>query len=506
MEIAGIDAIAALQCAAIRSSDPAKAFDFLGDGSTTTGAPIDVFFVNQQQLSNSSTQRSGDALFTAAPFSLPAGKVRLAIGAEFRTSTIDGERIRSETFITSSGVTVTRESLKPATNDVGAAYVELRLPLIGRDMNVPLIESFDISANARYDRYSYEGPIGTVDNIPYADGGEVIEGKSRFDRVSPRIGFAWSPTSGLSFRGSWSSNFTPPPFSSLYNVSSGQELSAFLFQDPLSPDGDLIEFRDIPLFLEGNPLLKPETSQSYQLNANWTPAGTLSGLNIETSYYKTKIKDQIGTSIDLFSIVSAELYYGNPEFFQRGPDGEIRSQTIKALNIGRLETESVEVKVDYSIFTNFGTITPSLFYLRNLKQKRTPIEGGEAPDLIGTARGLDRYKIIGYLDYQGRQFSARLTGRYTPAYLNNFGVTYIEGEPFDADFDGTPDGSFPVKSLTTFDLSMAWNYSQTISITAGGRNIFNAAAPFALIDRRPFDASRYNIRGRVLYLEARVTF
>ncbi len=506
MEIADIDAVAARQCAAIRSSDPNEAFNFLSDGSATTGAPIDVFFVNQRQLSNSTTQHSGDALFTAVPFSLPAGKVRLAIGAEYRTSTVDGERIRSETFATPSGVTVTRASLRPATNDVGAAYAELRLPLIGRDMDVPLIQNLDISANARYDRYAYEGPIGTVDNVPFAEGGQVIEGKSRFDRVSPRIGFAWTPVSGLSFRGSWSSNFTPPPFSSLYNVSSGQPLTAFLFQDPLSPDGDAIELREIPLFLEGNPQLKPETSQSYQLNANWAPSGPLSGLNIETSFYKTKIKDQIGSSVELFSIVSADLYFGNPEFFQRGADGEIRSQTIKPLNIGQLETESIEVKADYSIYTDFGTITPSLFYLRNLRQKRTPVAGGEAPDLTGTARGLDRYKIIGYLDYQGRQFSARLTGRYTPAYLNNYGVTFVQGVSMDADFDGTPDGSFPVKSLTTFDLSVAWNYSQAISINAGGRNIFDAAPPFALIDRRPFDASRYDIRGRVLYLEARLTF
>ncbi|MBD8679679.1 TonB-dependent receptor domain-containing protein [Sphingomonas sp. CFBP 13720] len=505
-EIADIDAIAAAQCAAMRSSDPNLAFNFLSDGTATTGAPIDVFFVNQRQLNNSSSQRYGDVLFTAVPFALPAGKVRLAIGGEYRTSSIDSERIRKVTFFDAAGLPFTREALAPASTDVAAAYAELRLPLIDHDMGVPLIQSLDLSANARYDRYSSNGPVGTVDNIPFPEGGEVIEGKSTFDRVSPRIGLAWTPVTGLTLRGSWSSNFTPPPFSSLYNVSSGLTAETFLFQDPVSPDGDLFEFRNIPLQIEGNPQLRPETSQSYQANVTWTPVGVLGGLNVDASYYKTKIVDQIGTSADLMSFVSSELYFGNPEFFQRDGSGEIVSQTIRPLNIGRLETESVEVKVDYSIFTGIGTITPSLFYLRNLTQKRVPIEGGVAPDLIGTARGLDKYRVIGYLDFQGRQFSARLTGRYTPAYLNNYGVNYQTGEPTDSDFDGTPDGSFPVKAMTTFDLSMAWNYSKTVSINAGGRNIFDEAPPFALIDRRPFDASRYDIRGRVLYLEARLTF
>lgn len=505
-EIADIDAVAAAQCAAMRSSDPAVAFNFLSDGSGTTGAPINVFLIDQRQLNNSTTQHYGDALFTAAPFSLPAGKVRLAIGAEYRTSSIDSERIRSVTFTTPEGQPFTREALAPASTDVAAAYVELRLPLIDGDMNVPLVESLDLSANARYDRYSSNGPVGTVDNIPFPEGGEVIEGKSTFDRISPRIGLAWTPLPGLMLRGSWSSNFTPPPFSSLYNVSSGLITETFLFQDPLSPDGDLYEFRNIPLVVEGNPQLKPETSQSYQANVTWTPAGRLAGLTIDTSYYKTKIVDQIGTSADLLSLISSDLYFGNSEFFQRNAAGEIVSQIIRPLNIGQLETESVEVKVEYSIYTGFGTITPSLFYLRNLRQKRVPIEGGVAPDLMGTARGLDKYRLIGYVDFQSRQFSARLTGRYIPAYLNNYGVIYEAGKPSDADFDGMPDGGFPVKSMTTFDLSMAWNYSQAVTINAGGRNIFDKAPPFALIDRRPYDASRYDIRGRVLYLEARLTF
>jgi iron complex outermembrane receptor protein len=64
----------------------------------------------------------------------------------------------------------------------------------------------------------------------------------------------------------------------------------------------------------------------------------------------------------------------------------------------------------------------------------------------------------------------------------------------------------PIRSLTTYDCTARWQATQSLTLSAGGRNILNAKPPFALIDRRPFDASRYDLRGRVLYAEARVNF
>lgn len=493
LEIANLAAIAAAQCAALTSSDPALAFDFLSDGTATGGAPIRTFFIGDQRIANSSGQSYGDALFTAAPFSLPAGKVRIAVGSEYRSNRVDGERIRERTT-------------KPASNSIFAAYAELRVPLVDDDMDVPLIHNLELSGSARYDRYDSSGPVGTEDGIAFGEGGTLVEGRATFDRISPRIGLAWYPTPTLSLRGAWSSNFTPPPFTSLYDVDAGLIGSVFLYIDPLAPDGNIYQYRDIELLTAANPLLRPEVSRSYYLIGNWTPTGPLFGLNVEVSYYKTRIEDQIGTSIDLATIVPPEFYYGVDEFFQRDAGGNIVSQTIKPINIGTLSTDSIDVKVDYFFPTRFGTFTPSLYYIRNLSQRRQPLAGGNWTDTVGRANGLDRYRIIGSLDYQHGAFSARVTGRYIPPYKNDYGMQYDGGVPADTDFDGTPDQPFPVGGLTTFDVAGSWRYDDAVTITFGGRNIFKAAPPFALIDRRPFDASRYDIRGRVLYLEARLSF
>ena len=91
-------------------------------------------------------------------------------------------------------------------------------------------------------------------------------------------------------------------------------------------------------------------------------------------------------------------------------------------------------------------------------------------------------------------------------YGNTYGLAFDEGEYQDSDNDGVKDRPMPIHSLTTYDLTTRWQANDQLTFSAGGRNIFNAKPPFALIDRRPFDASRYDLRGRVLYAEARVTF
>jgi iron complex outermembrane recepter protein len=62
-----------------------------------------------------------------------------------------------------------------------------------------------------------------------------------------------------------------------------------------------------------------------------------------------------------------------------------------------------------------------------------------------------------------------------------------------------PDRLFPVHVLATYDLNLRWQPVRPFTITMGGRNILGAKPRFALIDTKPFDASRYDISSRVPY-------
>jgi iron complex outermembrane receptor protein len=485
--------IVAAQCAAINSSDPALAFNFLDDGTGKLGAPASIFFATTERLANSASQQNGDILLTAVPLSLPAGKLRLAAGGETRTNSVTSPRLRERTA----------EALN---SRLWAAYAELRVSVIAETMNVPLFRTFDLSFKGRYDRYDSRGPVGTIDDVPYSEGGKLIRGKAIFDRISPDASLAWTPLPGLLLKAGWSSNFTPPPFTALYNVSAGSVGETYLWKDPLSPGNDPFYFYGLPIPMEtqANPLLKPAVSRNYHIGGLLTPPGFLHNLNLQVDYYRTRIRNRTGLSTELIYLLSAKEYYGLNEFFVRDEYGKIARQILKPINIGWDLSESIDVELSYAIPTRFGLITPSIFYTRNLKQL-TSYAGRETQiSSIGTSDGLDKYRIIGNLDFTRRDLMARLTVRYTPPYKNTFALAIDEGDYQDSDNDGVKDKPIPIGSLTTFDFTTRWQVTQRLTLSAGGRNVLNAKPPFALIDRRPFDASRYDLRGRVLYAEARV--
>ncbi len=489
-----LDAIVAAQCAAINSSDPALAFNFLDDGTGKLGVPASVFFVTTHRLATSAGAQDADILFTAAPITLPAGKVRLAIGGETRTNSVKSPRI----------VQRTAERLNTR---LWAAYAELRVPLIAETMGIPLFHTLDLSLKARYDRYDSHGPIGTVDNIPYADGGTLIRGKSTFDRLSPDIGLAWTPIGGLLLRGSVSSNFTPPPFTALYDVLAGQtNFEKYIFSDPLAPADDPYYTWNgpIPAQTQANPTLRPSVARSYNLGLVITPPRALHNLNLEVNYYRTRIRDRISDSTELFDLIPATEYFAIPEFFVRDASGYIVRQIIKPINIGWDKSESLDVQFSYAIPTGIGLITPSILYSRNFKQQVSYAGRVSTINNLGTSTGIDKYRIVGNLDFTRPDLMARLTVRYIPPYENTYDLTREDGEFWDSDFDGVKDQPMHIASLTTYDFTTRWQATPKLTLSAGGRNIFNAKPPFAMIDRRPFDASRYDIRGRVLYAEARV--
>ena len=485
--------IVAAQCAAVNSPDPALAFNFLDDGTGRLGAPASIFFATTYRLNNAASQQNGDFLLTAAPLNLPAGKLRLAVGGETRSNYV-------------SSAYLTEHTAERLNSRLWAGYAELRVPVIAEAMNVPLFHTFDLSFKGRYDRYDSSGPVGTVDDIPFSKGGQLVRGKAIFDRISPDASLAWTPVPGLLLKAGWSSNFTPPPFTALYNVNAGTTDETWLWKDPISPDGESYYLweHSIPMESQANPLLKPAISRNYHLGALLTPPGTLHNLNLQVDYYRTRIRNRTGVSTELVNVLSPKEYYGIGEFFVRDDHGYIVRQVVKPINIGWDLGESIDVELSYAIPTGFGLITPSIFYTRNLKQVTSYAGRQTQISSIGTSDGIDKYRIIGNLDFLRRDLMARLTVRYTPPYENTYPLAIDEGEYQDSDNDGVKDKPMPIRSLTTYDLTARWQPTPHLTLSAGGRNVLNAKPPFALIDRRPFDASRYDLRGRVLYAEARV--
>ena len=510
LDIKDLNAIVDRQCEALTSSDPALAFNFLSDGEDTRGAPVSVFNVRQYMIDNASSSSFGDAFFSSTLASLPAGDVIFGLGGEYRQEEIEGEL-------------VARDTQSDASTEIFASFAELRVPLVGGETGLPLIAGLELSLQARYDRYRSTGPIGIRDQQALIDRGlldesgvvlgtipaEFIEtGEAVFDRVSPRVGIVWRPFEDLLLRGSWTTSFTPPSFTSLYSVNANVNFETALNRDdPLAPDPFEARFRPVTAVLASNPELKPETAETYSFGLVWAPiGGLLQGLSVTANYDHTMIENRIGDTSELGDLLDPAVYFGLDEIFTRGPDGYINRRVDRSINIGALTSSSLSISAFYDMIFDDVTITPSLQFTDNLKMEARYAATSDVTDLMSTATGVDDYRVTGAVRLTMGSLTAMLTGRYTPAYVNNLDVFYIEGQARDMDFDGLPDRGFPVDDYTTFDFFVSYYFDSGVTASIGGRNITDAAPPFTLVGRRPYDASRYDTRGRIFYADLRYDF
>lgn len=108
-------------------------------------------------------------------FSLPADPVRLAGGINYRHEGIDGRSGRGR-LVYSGG------------RDVGAAYGEVLVPLIGPSQNVPVVQRLELNVSGRFEEYSDFGST-----------------------ANPKVGIIWQVNDRLRFRSSYGTSFNPPP-------------------------------------------------------------------------------------------------------------------------------------------------------------------------------------------------------------------------------------------------------------------------------------------------------
>jgi outer membrane receptor protein involved in Fe transport len=240
--------------------------------------PGGIALVNSRRVRNAILE--GGLRLDGRLIELPAGPVRLALGAQARR-----EEYR-DAFESSAIPEVVRE----AERNVHSLYGELLVPLFSQLNRRPGFERLQISAAARYDRYSGTG--------------------STFD---PRVGVLWSPLRGLNLRGSYSTSFRAPLLSEIsgnYSVIYGP--AVFFYADrSKAPAGS------IAAIVQGsNPDVRPETSRNWSFGADWSPTFA-PGLTFSANYYDIRFSDRIALPTARANVI------GDPAFasiFDLSPD------------------------------------------------------------------------------------------------------------------------------------------------------------------------------------------
>ena len=168
-------------------------FFYLPSGSTSPQIdPSEVQRLTQQQWSTG-VAANGELA------SVPAGKIRVAVGVEHR----EEEYVRRLLAPISGREDVART--------VNAAYVELHVPILGDEQAAPHEPGMSVSLAGRYDDYSDVGDI-----------------------FNPKFGLSWAPIAGLELRSTYSRSFRAPASGAeLLSTSRGTEslVAIYSFRD-----------------------------------------------------------------------------------------------------------------------------------------------------------------------------------------------------------------------------------------------------------------------------------
>jgi iron complex outermembrane receptor protein len=482
------------QCLALSSSDPAVAFNPWRSNLNAPGIDATAFLYNDDQENRESLNKNYELHMNGRLFNLPAGSLNYAIGGEYNDDGINSREVNTRT-----GTAVSRSRW--------GVFGEMTIPVIGGRWKLPLVRSLLFDVAARNDTYLTDGAVGTIDNVPFDQGGKLIFGHNRFSRITPSLGFRWEPARTFVIRGKWSQGFRPPPPTQLFSVTGTNNTDTAIWDDPLytcTTDCKYISGSHRAYAARSttapNPDLRPQTSDQYNIGGTWSPSGVLQGLRASVTYNYTHISNEYANLGDLLQIRKSADVLKIAQFYPRDANGKITTVRNMIFNIAGSKYSSISYELNYSINTKFGLFEPRLMVLQNLKAERQISHDSAPISQLGYVLGPDKYKIVGGLAWSKGDFNLMLWGYYTPEYLNNYTVTRSGGNV------NNTDQIRPVRSYTTFDLTGSWRVRKDVRMNLAARNIFDAKPPFAVIDSLPYDTARYNVAGRTASIELQFSF
>lgn len=464
--------------AALRSSDPATAFDPWGLNRTSAAVIAGIF--NQISINPTVGHFTGyEARVNGPLFTLPGGTVKIAAGYEAQEFTVDLGVAR--------GNPGTPVAFTYRNRRVDSGYVEALVPLFGPDNAVPGFEKLELNAAVRYDKYSDVG--GTT---------------------NPKFGVNWVPVQGLKLRGSYGTSFRAPTLPQLYGNTN--QLFVQSYQNPAGGAPIVGVARS-----GGNLGLSPETATTWSIGADIEP---LPRLRLSATYFSVDYKNQVIALLsDLSVLTRLSQYDGTGLIVQNAAAAQAVTDALAAgvapptavlpnpvtlyvdgrsQNLGRSITRGIDFTANYTIPSDtMGTFAISLSgtYLTQFKTAQTP----NAPIISQLNQIFQplKFKLRGSLNWEKGPFSAGLR------------VTHLNGYTNTAAPVSTPNQ--PVGSYTPVDLNLTWKTGEDHVLTFGleVRNLFDIKPPY--VNLAPsvngsggYDATTTDPIGRTFAASARV--
>ena len=363
-----------------------------------------------------------------------AGPSGLAIGGEFRQENFHQSYEQYAADISSLGVDP--DGSVKGDRNVKAVYTEL---------NVPVLDSLELSAAVRHDKYS---DFGSTTN--------------------PKYSFRYQPIKELVVRGAYSEGFRAPSLYELYNPQYTTYTQGY-YNDPKLCTGGVVQpggnaARDCGQQFHnrtgGNTDLSPEKARNLTLGFVYQPVRNLSmGLD----FWWIHIANQIAEFPESTVFDDPNTY---ADRYIRNADGSLNYVQTGLANLGAVKTSGVDVSLDYKFpntpYGQFGLGLQGTYVSRYDYQ--TTI-GGNYTDNVGAFEGtgvIARWKHVLSGTWNLGPYRASLVNRFTSGYN---------------DYD--TDTHSRVASYALWDISGGYTFNKTVDLDVGVKNMFDRNPPFS---------------------------
>jgi len=467
--------------------------NLFGAGSITSAAA--AFIGSQVTIQDEAVEQVANFQATGSLFDLPAGAVKLAVGAEYRRE--------SAYFIpdaASQAGTVAGNS-QPATAgafQVAELFAEGVLPLI---KGVPLIDYLELDGALRWAHYSTAGNAMSWNYRLIYRPVPAVTVRAAYSSATraPNISELYSPAAQ-----------TFPGFSATSDPCRGVTVSAncaahfaalgpALPGEPGRPSYTQAMAQGVGGYVSGNPNLAPEMSHSLTGGIVYTPEW-LTGFQATVDYYDIRIAGYIGAlgisstlaaCYDASAAPYATNIYCQQITRQHDPvQGPVIQQIdFPTFNLGSIKTNGIDLALNYAFalgdlasgLENAGALAfgVNANYI-NSYQVDPGTAGSTATGYAGTI-GTPHFRGNMKAVYSLDPVTVTLNSRYIGGAMVDRGLRdCIEYDTTDPDicvkFANVLSGN-RVRSTWYFDLNVTYAITEAVEVYAGANNLFDNSPP-----------------------------
>ncbi len=474
--------------------------------------PVTQDVINYLQYNSSASTTSLEqyvlsGYVTGGIFTLPAGEVQVALGAEYRKEANNiGARPEynpaDPAFVPDYGV---EESPLKGEFDVKELFAELSVPIL---KDVPFAYRLTADAAVRTADYSTAGKT-----------------------TSEKYGLQWAPIKDVRFRTTYGKAVRAPNISEVFTASSisGQWLSDPCNYYNLPNRIDKTQYTDancaavmpanhndywlyLDVIKKGNPNLKVETAKTLTLGVVLQPrfmknfSATIDYYNIDMSNVVSSVEPQtiINKCMDAPTL-------DNPycDLVTRDANNNLVSVVKQNINLAKRKTSGIDTEIDYSVNlaswgwgSNAGNLSINSIWTRLFENQYTA--DPDNPDVI-----TDTVGIFGFPKLKGRtsfsynrdKLSLGWTSRFYSGMRQTVTITPETYNPY------------KTKPIAYDDIYVSYWLKPTISISAGLSNALNkqpprypgAEAGGAYFGDEGWQAGVYDVIGRSGWVNLRFT-